>query len=153
VAITFFGVASAPADNGAQAGATVAVAPPANMLAGDLAVVFQQIRTADSEIEVSNRGGQAWSSSQRAGSAATSNRVYWCRFNGTWSANPSFTNRAASLLATTVVMIVFRPTDAANFWVPDVWPINSTFVAGTSSLAMRSQPSPAPMLLQVRMLT
>lgn len=131
MAIAFFGVASAPADNGAQAGPTVAVTPPASMVAGDLVVVFQQIRTIDSEIEVSARGGQAWSSSQRAGSGTVerSSRVYWCRFNGTWATNPSFTNRAGSTTATTVVMLVYRPSDGAKFWVPDVWPVNATFAA------------------------
>src|SRR5712664_2291148 len=90
--ITFFGAASAPADNGTQVGATVAVTPPASMLAGDLAVIIAQNRSGTvGNIRISEPGGQGWSFTQELvdssgglGSSGVATalvvRKFWCTF-------------------------------------------------------------------------
>lgn len=122
MAITFFGEAVTPADNGAQAGpGPQAITPPESMQAGDLVVVFAQYEgpTAAQWI-LSTSGGQAWSAYRQGifTPAVALNRVFFCRFNGTWAANPSFDSRG-STLALTLTMLVFRPSSGSKFWVPD----------------------------------
>lgn len=112
-AITYFGSASNPSDNGANAGpGPAAVTPPASMVAGDLAVVIQQVRTSslsDTNLFPSVTGGQTWQRVEIAPQTVCSVALWCCRFNGTWAANPSFENTNLDTTALTVVMHVFRP--------------------------------------------
>lgn len=118
MAITFFADVSVPTDNGTNVTNPTAFANPpiASMVAGDLVVVYAWCRTASATIAVSNAGGQSWTSftSTSSGGATLSANFFYCRFNGTWSAAPSF-----SFGATTnncVWMLVFRPTNSSNTW-------------------------------------
>jgi hypothetical protein len=91
------------------------------MVAGDLVVVIiVGGLTATSAEAVNNAGGQSWSS--RADMTGANNidfQMFWCQFNGTWSANPSFTIAAESgTIPISVIMHVFRP-DAAGTWAVD----------------------------------
>src|SRR5436189_1454596 len=83
---TFFGVASAPADNGAQAGPTVAVAPPAAMVAGDLVVIYGEYRGTGVTLSMSATGGQSWTrETAPAGNNNQTFAIFWCRYNGAWA--------------------------------------------------------------------
>lgn len=131
MAITHFGEASAPADNGAQAGpGAVAVTPPASMQAGDLVLLIGQYRGAVT-LSVSESGGQDWNSLAEISTTNVDVHIFWCRFNGTWSANPSLTNTSGTN-ALTVVMQVFRPSDSSKVWSVDVAQVETDFAAPTT---------------------
>lgn len=114
---TFFNINSTPADNGTQAGPTVAVAPPGSMVAGDLVCMVAGYKNSGVTMAVSATGGQTWTS-ETAGGGATSGltiRLFWCRFNGTWGANPSVTITSGTL-AMSVHLLVFRPNAGSSTW-------------------------------------
>lgn len=131
--ITYFGNASNPADNGTLASATVAVTPPASMQVGDLVIMVSQSRTNPSTHTISQAGGQTWTALSAEGMTANSMRVFWCRFNGTWSADPSVA-MSSSAVTNSVVMHVFRPTNTSKVWSLDVAEIhaNSVVPSGTA---------------------
>jgi hypothetical protein len=106
--ITLFGVASNPADGGSLAASTVAVTPPSSMQAGDLVVVYLHQR-GTATITQSVTGGQTWTATAVKYQVNTTNtiRSFYCVFNGTWDANPSWAFTATN--STTAVMLVFRP--------------------------------------------
>lgn len=127
MAITYFGFASTPADNGSQGGPTVAVTPPASMVAGDLAIMIASNRATTPTLTVSATGGQTWSSlTNDQDASARSSRAFWARYNGTWSANPSVTRGDADTGNLSVYMSVFRPTSADNTWAVDVAEVLAT---------------------------
>lgn len=113
---TYFGTASSPADNGTSATSPVSVTPPGSMVAGDLVIAILYARNASATFGISNTGGQTWTShSSHQGTTATlTTGVYYCIYNGTWSANPSFT--FSSTTNTNVVLQVFRPTAGSSTW-------------------------------------
>lgn len=114
---SFFNSNSTPADSGTQAGPTVAVAPPGSMVAGDLVCMVAGYKNSGVTMAVSNTGGQSWTA-ETAGGGATSGltiRLFWCRYNGTWAANPSVTITSGTL-AMSVHMIVFRPDAGSSTW-------------------------------------
>ena len=117
--ITYFGSASTPNDGGSNTTATnpTAVAPPGGMLAGDLVLMIAQVRYTSGTLAISNTGGQTWT------------RLFWCIYNGTWSANPSVSFSAAGTYAFTVVMHVFRPSNTSSAWVVDVAQVSSSYAA------------------------
>jgi hypothetical protein len=119
VAVTFFGKASAPADNGAQAGPTATVTPPASMTAGDLVVVLQCLRASSITLSVKTTGGQTWTTGTQQNETNNSTAVSWCRFNGTWSTDPQF-GPASDTSGLTALMLVFRPTGTSYTWAIDV---------------------------------
>lgn len=113
---TFFGLSSSSNDNTSQAGPSVTVAPPASMQAGDLVVVYVQYRGTGVTITNSNNGGQTWNTGSTTNSGTNhSLAVLWCRFNGTWSASPSFTVTTGTG-AMTAVMYVYRPNNSLSLW-------------------------------------
>jgi len=145
MAITYFGTIGVPTDNGTSAVSPVAFANPpiASMTTGDLVVVYAYCRNASATIAVSNAGGQTWTSETlHNGSTATlSGRIFWCRFNGTWSAAPSFS--FSSTTNTNVVMHVFRPTTSTNNWGLDASsnPTNINVPRSFAAAATISSPS------------
>ncbi|TDO25494.1 hypothetical protein [Sediminibacterium goheungense] len=117
--ITYFNSSSNPADNAALASATVTVTPPGSMLQGDLVILVGQRRASNITLTISATGGQTWNALPvLTGTTNVSPRIFWCRFNGTWTANPSVAMTAAS--ANTVVMHVFRPPGRNYSWAVDV---------------------------------
>jgi hypothetical protein len=121
MAITFFGAAASPADNGSQDDtAARAITPPASMVAGDLVVLATLCRNATETLAISQAGGQSWTSETLRQSGSSSSRLLWCRYNGTWSANPSVTTTGQFGTALSLVMAVFRPTAGSNTWAVDV---------------------------------
>jgi MSHA biogenesis protein MshQ len=125
-AITYFSSASNPADNATLAASPVAVTPPVSMATGDLVILVANTRTAGITPAISVTGGQAWTS-QTANTTNGSQRIFWARYNGTWSANPSVS--FSTSVNTTVVMHVFRPTSGINTWAIDVAQTNASFAA------------------------
>ena len=126
-AITYFASASNPADNTNLDLTTVVVTPPALMQAGDLVVLIANARESGQALAISATGGQTWTT-EVANTATTTQRIFWARYNGTWSANPSVSFPAGAN-STTLVMHVFRPTLSSNTWALDVALTNSSFVA------------------------
>lgn len=116
---TFFGSAAVPVDDAAavNTSTTITITPPGSMLAGDLVVVYLYQRgTATFSVGVT--GGQSWNSIGRdAGTSNVAMETYWCRYNGTWSANPRFDFSAGT--NTNAVMLVFRPDNSSHIWATE----------------------------------
>lgn len=135
MAITFFGVASTPVDNGSSTGpGPIVITPPANMLPGDLVYVGAQYRGTfsaglhdntprmfDANNVATEHGGQQWNWGGATRGANATVTPFWTRFSGTWSANPSFRVNAGTATES-VYMLVFRPTSSTMHWVPNVGP-------------------------------
>lgn len=121
MAITFFGVASVPTDPGTNTANPTAFSNPpvASMVAGDLAIIYAYCRTSGATIAMSNTGGQSWNAVTGVSSSAATltGRMFWCVYNGTWSAAPSVSFGATT--NNSVVMLVFRPTGAGYSWAID----------------------------------
>lgn len=119
MAITLLGVASTPADNGTNTTATTAVTPVGSMLAGDLVILFGLTRdSAGVSFAISATGGQTWDSGSPATTWSATNisgKAFFCRYDGTWAANPSIAVTGGTS-PYSVVMLVFRPTLASNTW-------------------------------------
>ena len=114
MSITYFGSASTPADNGTNTANPTAVTPPGSMLAGDLVLMIGESRASSATLAISSAGGQSWTSGTQLNQTNCRIMLFWCRFNGTWSANPSvsFGNTNQHI----VVMHVFRPSNANSVW-------------------------------------
>lgn len=133
MAITYFNSATSVADNGSAAGPTATIVPPSSMQAGDLVIVYTQYKSNLLMLE-NNQGGQAWAAVNQMTDPAQSQTSYWCRFNGTWAANPTFTvNGGSGTAALTAVMHVFRPTNSRNLWVRDNGAQSNTIVLAPST--------------------
>jgi len=130
------GIATSAADNTAVQGASgnaISIAPPSNMLAGDLVLVFAQYRNASGPTEdvwtLTDTGGQGWSNDLQNISVGIGNLAnntggpFWCRFNGAWSENPTFTpTNGSDNVPADLIMVVVRPDTATDYWIPDVGP-------------------------------
>jgi len=144
---TYFGSVGVPTDNGTSAASPVAFANPpiASMAAGDLVVVYAYCRNASATIAVSNAGGQSWTSetAHQSSTAVLTGQVFWCRYNGTWSAAPSFS--FSSTTNTNVVMHVFRPVTSTNQWSldPGANTLNINIPRSFAAAATISSPSAA----------
>lgn len=116
-AITYVGSASNPTDNNSLGSSPVAVVPPGGMTAGDLVILVANSTVNNVTMTMSAQGGQAWTSQTNINTTG-SQRIFWARYNGSWSANPSVAFSDTS--NTTVVMHVFRPSASQNTWALDV---------------------------------
>lgn len=120
---TFVGDASNPGDPGSQTGpGPLAITPPGGLNAGDLVIIFGQYRTSSRTISIDEDGGQSWNTANTytTGASAQSTVVFWCEFNGSWSANPSISLPAGNTQSFSGMMYVFRPSDPASQWAVDV---------------------------------
>lgn len=125
--ITYFGRGSSPADNASQFNDTggVSTTPPASMLDGDLAVFWTMWRgDQTSTLSMVAGDGQTWNSLTVQAFGTPDfivSRLFWCRFNGTWGANPkAVASTVNNFSAQTNDLIVFRPTTGSNTWGVDV---------------------------------
>ena len=118
--VTYFGSASVPADGAAAVNATttLTITPPGSMTTGDL-VVVSCVSGASATWSVGLTGGQTWTS-ETAYQATTFPfcRIFWCRYNGTWSVNPRFDSTVGT--NTSAIMHVFRPPATTYVWAIDV---------------------------------
>jgi hypothetical protein len=115
--IQYFGRASTPSDNGTNTASPTAVTPPSNMQAGDLVIMVAQARSTTGTESISQAGGQTWTSETQQNASNARMRLFWCAFNGTWSANPSVT--MGSTTNNIVTMHVFRPPSTSMTWSVD----------------------------------
>jgi hypothetical protein len=96
------------------------------MQTGDLVYVVALVRgNSYNNITITSgnavTGGQSWTTgTTRLNGSSGTMRAFWCRYNGTWAANPTvdFVDDVFTA-ATTVVMQVFRPTGTAYTWASD----------------------------------
>lgn len=133
MAITFYGAASNPADNGFQAEpATLAVTPPASMVAGDLVLFFGKGRSSSGTCSIVQAGGQTWNQIEVAGTNNVDFTLFWCEFNGTWSANPSMSVSHAGSVDGGVVMLVFNQSTGGSTWSVDQAIQSAGFAAPSS---------------------
>ncbi len=137
MAITLFGSASTPADNVSQAGpGPITVTPPASMAAGDVALVMitHRVASQNETLRENNAGGQEWYPLAWGSTTALSWALLACRFNGTWSANPTFEDTQGNAAPLTAKMDVFRPTSGSLVldidWSPPA--TAGTFTAGST---------------------
>lgn len=144
---TFIGVTAVPTDSGtaANAGPTVTIDKDAGALssaqAGDLIVVVAQYRgladfSTNAQVLPNEYGGQNWNIERGHTGNNHHCRIFWCRFNGTWTADPSFSHyvvgAVSGTLALTAVAMVFRPDSSSDHWVVCNGVLRSTFTAGSS---------------------
>jgi hypothetical protein len=104
MAISLFGSASTPSDNGTNTTQITAVTPPGSMTAGMLVWMTATNHASSGTVAISEAGGQTWTSLTQRNATRCRMRNFWCIFNGTWSANPSVdcggtTNNIVRLLA------------------------------------------------------
>ena len=127
ISITYISSASTPADGGTNTTNPTVVIPPLNMQAGDLVLMIAQSRDSTAALAISNNGGQSWTSETQQNQTNCRIRLFWCRFNGTWSANPSvsFGNTNNHI----VVMHVFRPSNTSSVWAEDVAQVSANYAA------------------------
>ena len=125
MSIAYFGYANTPVDNQTNTANPTAVTPPLNMQAGDLVLMTAVSRDSSATLAISNAGGQTWNSETQQNQTNCRIRLFWCRFNGTWSANPSvsFGNNNPHI----VVMHVFRPSNTSSVWQVDVPQVSGNY--------------------------
>ena len=140
-AFSYFGsFARYPAtDNGSSGSpSTVAIAPPAGMSSGQLAVVVAAYRSTGNKgqtVNVSAAAGQAWHAEPAflTPSGQMYLRVFWTEFTGTWSGNPSFVvnTGGGSVDAYTLYGLVFNAAPGVGIDVP----FSPVALGNTSSLS------------------
>lgn len=125
--ITYFNSASTPADNGTSGVSPITVTPPGSMTAGDLVYVFCHARNAAATITNTTTGGQTWNALADINSTAMTGKVFWCRYSGTWAADPGFSSSNATSF--TAVMHVFRPAATSAQWAVNVGQVEQDHAA------------------------
>ena len=130
MAITYFGAASTPADNGTNTADPTAITPPGSMVAGDLVFIAARASGTTGTASISQAGGQSWTALTQRNATQCRTNCFYCRYNGTWSANPSVA--FSSTTNNIAVMWVFRPTSGSNQWAVDVAETSATYTAPTT---------------------
>lgn len=134
MAITPFAATCNPGDNSTLADVgNPSVIPPASMVTGDLVYLWIARKNAD-DISLFETGGQTWTAGTLRQGISSSAKVFSCRFNGTWTANPAVltSNHGDTGLPVSLYMAVYRPTSGANTWAIDVAESWNTFPAPVS---------------------
>lgn len=131
---TFFGVSSSPIDGNPSVGPTVTITPPASMQPGDLVIIFAQYRATSGTLSIATSGGQTWITEGAFTGSNQNTRIFWCRFNGTWSVNPQVTSGGGTTQALTAVMYVYRPTNSNSRWVMNAAQTNSSSGTNPNSI-------------------
>ncbi len=103
------------------------------MVAGDLVIIYAQYRLNGATISISATGGQTWNTAATNTGTNLTYSVFWCRFNGTWAANPSVTIGAGTN-ALSAIMYVYRPGDGNSSWGLNVGPNYSSTTATAQSI-------------------
>lgn len=127
---TFFGSASTPADAGTNTATTTVVTPPSSMKSGDLVFMYSYLRASDATHLINATGGQSWTSNAITAIGTAQYRIFWCRFNGTWSASPSVDIGGTAVRS--VIMFVFRPSATTLNWSNDTAQATTSQAAGTT---------------------
>lgn len=130
---TALGSTANPVNGGSLAAASVTVAPIAGLTAGDLVVIYAHCRSTTPTLSVTNAGGQTWSTATTASGSNQRYSVFWCRFNGTWGANPVISANIGTN-PITGAMYAFRPTSAGKKWALHFAPANTNSSANPHSI-------------------
>lgn len=130
---TFVGVSSNPSDNGSYSGTTVDITPVAGMQAGDLVVIYGEYRSTGGNLTITTTGGQTWTTEASYNSTNQRTRIFWCQYNGNWTANPVISGSNGSN-PFSAIMYVFRPTYSGNNWYKHLGPTNNNPNAATVSI-------------------
>ena len=101
------------------------------MTTGDLVVVIAQYRGGAVTFTVSGTGGQTWTVLTPVVTTNQCASLIWCRYNGTWSADPTF-RTAVGTNPLTCIMHVFRPSVTTKLWTVDVAQSEVDFAAAAT---------------------
>ena len=101
---------------------------------GDLVVIYADYRTTGAALTVSTTGGQSWTSENRNSGSNQTTRIFWCRFNGTWAANPVISTGGGATTFS-AIMYVYRPTNSSDSWGIHVAQSNSSTTNTTVSIS------------------
>lgn len=136
MAITHFGSISNPLTTSANGSSPAAVAPPASMVEGDLALFIGVAQSATGTMAVSEAGGQTWSALTQRQSGGMTSQVFWCRFDGTWDASPSLAFDGTLTNGFSAILHVWRPTTGTNTWAVDVAQTNADIPGGNATVTI-----------------
>jgi hypothetical protein len=120
MAISIFDIASHPSDGGSfnETSVPCVLTPPASMIAGQLVVLLSASMSANAARlhKISQAGGQIWNTAFTTTSGFNTG-VFWCQFNGAWSASPSVTVTSnVSSEGFQAAMVVANPSGASPTW-------------------------------------
>lgn len=105
------------------------IVPPSSMISGQLVILAVGVRD-NTAPAIVNAGGQTWNSETMNTNGTTNAiRMFWCIFNGTWSANPTFST-ASSTQGVVAWMGVYNNINTGDAF--DVNPTAIDFTATTS---------------------
>ncbi len=135
MAITFFGVATNPADNSAGTGPTIALTPPASMVAGDLVIISARYRDSAATLSMSETSGHTWYSFPQYDTANIRARLFYTVYRGSWGSDPSVTVGAGTGNMD-AQMLVFRPTTAGMWWGVHAGPTTATYSAPAGAVTI-----------------
>lgn len=131
---TFVGESSSLADNGTSTASPVTIVPPGGMLDGDLVIIYAHYRNSSGTLSITTTGGQTWTSETQYNNGNQRTRIFWCRFDGTWSSDPTISRSGATAQPLTAVMYVYRPTVSTNIWSKHAGPSNGNTTGSTVSI-------------------
>ena len=126
--ISYIGSTATPSDNASQFMGATAVAKSTATLgaaqAGDL-IIFPAADDSGysvRDIAISEASGQSWNALMLSvENTLQMHKLFWCRFNGTWGADPSTIPAGDGYYeGYTQLLHVFRPTNSGNTWAVDV---------------------------------
>ena len=106
------------ADNDNSVNAPWTLVPPAGMKVGDLVYVNSSVGSSLRNFTIPVTGGQTWTTVQQRAGSSPEIWTSWCRFNGTWTANPSFSIDGTNV-AKSVYLFVYRPPKVGATWAVD----------------------------------
>lgn len=89
------------------------------MASGDFVYVIVSDRNTPVTLSVDTDGGQTWNAGTAVASGSQTTRRFWCTYNGTWAADPTFVTSSLSTNKFSVIMLVFRPSGTPT-WAVDV---------------------------------
>lgn len=113
----YFGTASNSTTGATQ---ILDVTPPASMVRGQAVIIYAQSDSNPAGTKtISNTGGQEWTNIYDSTGVSAGFSIWWCKFNGVWSANPSVDFGAVTpdLTAASVIMHVFTATANRYRWM------------------------------------
>jgi hypothetical protein len=125
MAITFFGVASQPADNASfqTSQKPCVVTPPSNMVSGQLVIALTGESVTNSggsnPLTMRSGDGQTWTAGVD-NQIGHGNRMFWCVFNGSWTQNPACSSTDSSTSALSMILNVFNSDIPNAAWAIDV---------------------------------
>jgi len=129
MAIAEYAIASNPADNGTNTTTPVVITPPGSMTAGQLVWVTVVNGTTTGSIAVSEAGGQTWNQITQVNGSGCRVSWFWCVFNGTWSANPSWSGRSGTYALSALMQVFDGDYGTQTTWLVNVTAVTATYTA------------------------